>query len=39
LANRSASTAIAVRFSVEVAIDGTWYELGSDTIKAFLSKK
>jgi hypothetical protein len=28
-----------VKFSVEVKVDGTWYELGSEAIKAFLSKK
>jgi hypothetical protein len=38
-ANTSASTAMAVRFSVEVNIDGNWFELGSETMKAFLSKK
>jgi len=30
---------MAVRFSVEVNIDGNWFELGSEAIKAFLSKK
>ena len=38
-ANTSASTAIGVQFSVQVNIDGNWYELGSEAIKAFLSKK
>lgn len=38
-ANKNASTAKNVRFSAEVNIDGTWYELGSTTIKTFLSKK
>jgi hypothetical protein len=38
-ANTSANTAMAVTFSVQVNIDGTWYELGSDAIRAFLSKK
>jgi hypothetical protein len=38
-ANTSASTAMAVRLSGEVNIDGNWYELGGDAIKTFLSKK
>jgi hypothetical protein len=38
-ANTSASTGVQVTCSAQVNIGGTWYELGSDAIKAFLSKK
>ncbi len=37
--NTSASTSIAVTMVVQVNIDGTWYDLGSDTLKTFLSKQ
>jgi hypothetical protein len=38
-ANTSASTAASVTFTVQVNLDGTWFDLGSEAIKAFLSKK
>jgi hypothetical protein len=37
--NTSASAAASVTFDVQVNIDGSWFDLGSDVVKAFLSKK
>src|SRR5262249_34680365 len=38
--NTSASTSIKVTMVAQVTFDGVnWYDIGSDTLKAFLSKK
>jgi hypothetical protein len=37
--NTSASTSAAVTMTVQVNVGGIWYDLGSDSLKTFLSKK